>query len=186
MRKNWVMLACVLLLVTVISVGCSTTTNTATNTTTKTSSTSTTTSVATSQVSSSTTPTLPDVQLAYPDITRITANDLNKMIAAGTAATDLVIVDTRTADIFAQGHIPGAVDIPDDPTNLNLEQKLKALPKNKTIVFYCNCSDESGSAGMATFLISLGWDAKNMRALRGGIAYWTALQYPQESGYPTW
>ncbi|HKP53552.1 MAG TPA: rhodanese-like domain-containing protein [Chloroflexia bacterium] len=44
-----------------------------------------------------------------------------------------IIVDVRTAQSFAEGHIAGAVSIPDADT----ESRLSELPKDKLIVAYC-------------------------------------------------
>jgi len=54
------------------------------------------------------------------------------------AKTKVTIVDTRSAEIFIDGHIPGAVNIPDDPTNTGLESALKKLPKEQLIITYCD------------------------------------------------
>jgi len=62
----------------------------------------------------------------------IGAEELKKMMDA---KKQLTVVDTRTAQEFAQGHIPGAINIP--PEKVNGIDTL--LPKNKTVsvVFYC-------------------------------------------------
>ncbi len=44
-----------------------------------------------------------------------------------------VIVDVRAADVYAQGHIVGAISIPQS----DLGAKLAELPKNKLVVAYC-------------------------------------------------
>jgi hypothetical protein len=46
---------------------------------------------------------------------------------------DMVIVDVRTPEQFAEGHIAGAINIPEAET----EQRLAELPKDKQIVLYC-------------------------------------------------
>jgi hypothetical protein len=46
---------------------------------------------------------------------------------------DTILVDVRTADSFAQGHITGAVSIPE----LEMANRLAELPKDKHIVLYC-------------------------------------------------
>jgi hypothetical protein len=44
-----------------------------------------------------------------------------------------IIVDVRTAQSYAEGHIAGAVSIPDAET----ESRLNELPKDRLIVAYC-------------------------------------------------
>jgi phage shock protein E len=62
----------------------------------------------------------------------ISAEDLKKLMDA---KKQLVLVDSRTEQEFAQGHIPTAINIP--PEKINIIGTL--LPKNKNfpVVFYC-------------------------------------------------
>ncbi len=62
----------------------------------------------------------------------VNADDLKRM---ADAKKQMVIVDTRTEQEFAQGHIPGAINIP--PEKVSSIDTL--LPKNKaaSVVFYC-------------------------------------------------
>jgi hypothetical protein len=46
---------------------------------------------------------------------------------------DMIIVDVRTPDAFAAGHIVGAVNIPESEVSTRLAE----LPKDKHIVLYC-------------------------------------------------
>lgn len=46
---------------------------------------------------------------------------------------DMVIVDVRAPESYAEGHIAGAINIPEAQT----EQRLAELPKDKHIVLYC-------------------------------------------------
>jgi rhodanese-related sulfurtransferase len=78
---------------------------------------------------------LPTTGLPYKDVERVQCVDLKAMIDAKTPVT---VVDNRSSDLFIAGHIPGAVNIPDDPTNTGLESALKKLPKDHLIVTYCD------------------------------------------------
>jgi rhodanese-related sulfurtransferase len=53
--------------------------------------------------------------------------------AAFDSNADMVIVDVRTADAYAAGHIPGAVNIPEAEATLREGE----LPRDKEIVLYC-------------------------------------------------
>jgi len=44
-----------------------------------------------------------------------------------------LVVDVRTSDSFAQGHIPGAINLPLNEINT----RFKELPANRLIVTYC-------------------------------------------------
>lgn len=46
---------------------------------------------------------------------------------------DLFIIDVRDVESFADGHIPGAVNIPYE----EIEKRFRAVPKDKIIVVYC-------------------------------------------------
>ena len=58
--------------------------------------------------------------------------------------TSLVIVDVRTPEEFAEGHVPGAKNIPHD----QLQSRLAELSgdKNKDIVLYCRSGRRAGLA----------------------------------------
>ncbi len=53
--------------------------------------------------------------------------------AEGQAPYDFVLLDTRGAKPFAEGHIPGAWNVGPE----NLEQALPSLPKDRPLVTYC-------------------------------------------------
>jgi len=66
------------------------------------------------------------------DFKIISADDLKKLMDA---KKQIVLVDSRTEQEFALGHIPNAINIP--PEKVNVINTL--LPKKKTVplVFYC-------------------------------------------------
>ena len=63
-----------------------------------------------------------------------------------------IIVDIRTAEEYKEGHVIGAVNIPFDKINENVE-----LNKEKTIIVYCQEGNESNTA--CTVLRELGYEA---------------------------
>ena len=67
-----------------------------------------------------------------------------------------VVVDVRTAEEFAAGNIPGAVNIPVD----ELRTRLDELPRNQPLVAYC----QVGQRGyLATCILrQRGFDAVNL------------------------
>lgn len=63
-----------------------------------------------------------------PDVPRITPAQTEQLLSEGKA----IVVDVRSPDLFASGHIPGALSAP-----LNrLRALLPRLPRDKVIVFY--------------------------------------------------
>ena len=78
----------------------------------------------------------------------------------------MVVIDARDPAQFAKGHIPGAI-------NMDWRQvlaKRNAIPKNKSVLIYCNTGSLSAQAGFA--LRVAGWE--NVRILQGGMSEWQA------------
>lgn len=84
----------------------------------------------------------------------------------GNAANDPVIVSVRSADHYAVGHLPGAINIP--WREIALESNLQKLDPSKEIVVYCYTGHTGAVA--TTALRLLGYDAVNMKF---GIMAWT-------------
>ena len=68
-------------------------------------------------------------QLHADGVRRVTTAELEAMMKAGTA----FVVDVRSQDAFDLGHIPGSKLIPAG----DIQNHLKELPRDKTIVTYC-------------------------------------------------
>jgi rhodanese-related sulfurtransferase len=116
-------------------------------------------------------------EVVLPNIPRITVEDLRQMIDKG---ADLVIVDTRDNGSYNAGHIKGAINIYYDPTAdpTGRQMMLMALPMDKLVVTYCDCTDDANSARMADELYKLGYDLDKIKALAGGSLKWVEMKYP--------
>ena len=88
------------------------------------------------------------------------------------ADSNVVILDVRKADEFAEGHIKGAVLIDQFQSDF-VEQAKAQLPKDKTIAVYCRSGRRSANA--AGKLADVGYKCVN---LKGGIIAW------KEAGKP--
>jgi rhodanese-related sulfurtransferase len=77
-----------------------------------------------------------------------------------------VWLDVRTPKEFAEGHIPGAVNVPVD----ELRQRLAEVPKDRPIIAYCQVGQRGYLA--TRVLLQAGYDVRN---LSGG--YKTYLLY---------
>ena len=84
---------------------------------------------------------------------------------------DVTIIDVRTPQEYAEGHIEGSTLMPLQ----ELMQKVNSLPdKNKKIYLYCRSGARSGQA--AQLLKQLGFtDAHNMQ---GGTLSWSQNGFP--------
>jgi len=76
-----------------------------------------------------------------PAAESISASDLDALITSGNAP---YILDVRTQKEFADGHIPGAVNIP----HTELENRIAELSdqKNNTIVVHCRSGKRAATA----------------------------------------
>ena len=116
-------------------------------------------------------------KVVLPNIPRISVEELKGLIDKD---ANLVIVDTRDGGSYAAGHIKGAINIYYDPTSdpMNRQMMLIALPMDKLIVTYCDCTDDANSAEMADELYQLGYDRDKIKVLSGGSLRWVELKYP--------
>ena len=80
--------------------------------------------------------------------------------------SNVVILDVRKADEFAEGHIKGAILIDQFQSDF-VEQAQAKLPIDKTIAIYC-CSGRR-SSNAAGKLTDVGYKCVN---LKGGIIAW--------------
>ncbi|MGV8979984.1 rhodanese-like domain-containing protein [Clostridium sp.] len=78
------------------------------------------------------------------------------------ANEDMFILDIRQADVYAKGHIKGAVNA---PWGTAISDNLDKLPKEKTIMVYCYTGQTAGQtvallnmAGFNAKSVNLGWD----------------------------
>jgi rhodanese-related sulfurtransferase len=117
-------------------------------------------------------------KVLFPEIPRISAEDLKKMIDEG--RNDFIVVDVRDSGSYDAGHIKGAINIYYDPTSdpMTRQMMLLALDMEKLIITYCDCTDDSNSGTIAEELYKLGFDRKNTKVLAGGSLRWRELKYP--------
>ncbi len=54
----------------------------------------------------------------------------------------LFVLDVRTPQEYAEGHVPGAVNVPYD----QLASRLAEVPKDKDVVLYCKSGRRAGIA----------------------------------------
>lgn len=91
-------------------------------------------------------------------------------------AAGFVVVDCRSPESYAKGHVPGAVSLPYRTIS---EETVARLPKDKTLVTYCTDITCNASAKGALRLSELGFRVKEMV---GGFDTWTRKGYPVAAG----
>src|SRR5437868_794955 len=98
-------------------------------------------------------------------LARITVDELRGLIAGGKQP---VVVDVRS-DVARKADsrwIPGAIPMDTDV----VDARLRELPKDRDIIFYCACPNEASAAQVAKRLIELGYT--RVRPLAGGLDAW--------------
>ncbi|MDX2731055.1 MULTISPECIES: rhodanese-like domain-containing protein [unclassified Streptomyces] len=129
----------------------------------------------TSQLSASTAnpvlrvpPASPAAAAAYFGASLVFHADVSDVAAALAADADpgFVVLDSRSAASWDQGHIPGAVHL---PTALIAEQARNLLDPAVPVVTYCWGPGCNGATRAALALAELGYQVKEML---GGFEYW--------------
>jgi rhodanese-related sulfurtransferase len=108
---------------------------------------------------------------AVRNVPRISIDELKVLMAKRQA----LLVDVRNAQEFADGHIPGAINIPYGQASAQ-EEALRT--EKRTIVIYCACVNESSAARAAVELVGLG--IPQPKALLGGWDEWLRRREPVE------
>jgi rhodanese-related sulfurtransferase len=96
----------------------------------------------------------------------ITAQDLFDNLNDGDTSNDPIVISARSAEHYAIGHVPGAINIPWKSSATVAE--LRKIDPSKDIVVYCYTGHTGGVE--TTVLNMLGYSAKN---LKWGMCSWT-------------
>ena len=101
---------------------------------------------------------------------RVSVDDLYRMIDGGEQP---VVVDVRShiARSMQPKRIPGALLVPLDA----VEAHVKDLPRDRDIILYCSCPNESSAANAAKLLMNHGFT--RVRPLHGGLDAWIEKGY---------
>lgn len=90
------------------------------------------------------------------------------------AKAEMLVIDVRTSEEFAEGHIPGAINIP----HTAMSERVKEIETRKAepIVLYCRSGRRADLA--AEELIEAGFP--NIMVLNGAIESWSKNNLPIE------
>jgi rhodanese-related sulfurtransferase len=100
--------------------------------------------------------------------------DVHEAIAADDPG--FVVLDVRAPDLYAAGHVPGAVNL---PHRRIVERNLQAYPPDTLFVVYCDGVHCNGADRAALSLARLGRPVKKMI---GGVAGWRANGFALKTG----
>lgn len=110
----------------------------------------------------------------YPGIRLISLAEAEDLWAGGTAA----VLDARAGGLFAQGHVPGAGNLPASASGFDVPAAILEAPKDRTFVVYCEGGDCQSSLALAKRLHEAGF--RDVRVFTGGWAEWRAAGLPEE------
>lgn len=103
-----------------------------------------------------------------PELPAITTEELAAVVRMG---GPVLLVDARNPETYAQGHLPGAINVPADRVDL----LASTLPKEAVIVVYCGGPECPHSLLVGRWLVTAGWP--KVLHYRGGFPAW------QEAGH---
>ena len=90
------------------------------------------------------------------------------------------VLDARAPRAYAEGHIPGAINIPYDRLPEYLEQLQAEVPIDALVVCYCWSPTCDFSDQLAAELRFMGYS--NVQVFTGGWEDWTAAGHPAAQG----
>lgn len=90
--------------------------------------------------------------------------DVHDALSAGPA--DFVLLDVRGPALFAEGHVPGAINLPHGKI---IASRMAAWPQDTLFVTYCAGPHCNGAARGALRLARLG---RPVKIMAGGITGW--------------
>ena|SRR3989344_4260574 len=100
----------------------------------------------------------------------ITAEELKKKLDAGTG--DFVLVDTLKPQSFEAQHVPGAINVPEEPGFAEKFEAVAHVPKDREIIVYCSSETCGAHTRAAGALKQAGYT--NVVRFSGGLAGWQA------------
>ena len=100
--------------------------------------------------------------------------DVHGAMAAG--QQDFVLLDTRSPALYAQGHVPGALNLPHRKI---VDVKLREYPMDTLFVVYCAGPHCNGAQRGAERLARLG---RPVKLMIGGITGWLDEGFLLETG----
>jgi rhodanese-related sulfurtransferase len=86
--------------------------------------------------------------------------------------TDTVLIDARYAEDYQSGHLAGAISLPIDSNEANWQKTMSPIPKDASIVVYCQSAGCKFAQRVASKMVEDGY--ADVCVFKGGWAEWTA------------
>ena len=123
----------------------------------------------------------PQFEVEVSEERRAEHSEITELYESGEA----IFVDARAVDFFTEGHIPGAFSIPyKEFEEGSTPEMVDLLPREMTIVVYCDGADCEASTVVADHLLELGFQPDLVRVFHGGWDEWLANEGEVETGEP--
>lgn len=94
--------------------------------------------------------------------------------AMANANADFILIDVRSPALYAQGHVPGAINIPHGKI---IESTMSRFPRESMFVVYCAGPHCNGAQRGAIRLAKIG---RPVKLMIGGVTGWTDEGFPLE------
>ncbi|MHB1567258.1 MAG: rhodanese-like domain-containing protein [Acidiferrobacter sp.] len=101
---------------------------------------------------------------AKSQIKEIDAVKARDAIAAG-----VLVIDVREPHEYAEGHIPGAINIPRGTLEFSLDKHEALADETKPVIVYCRVG---GRGAMAAHTLQHHFGYQNVASLEGGLDAW--------------
>lgn len=111
----------------------------------------------------------------YAGIVFVARGEVEDIFSRGLA----VLVDSRTPEEYAAGHIPGALNVPLGSSERGLADLAARFPAGQLLVVYCEGGDCQTSTSLARLIHDRGF--RDIRVYQGGWSDWTSAGLPVEA-----
>jgi len=114
-------------------------------------------------------------QTLYP--LPVSLAQVQELVAGGA-----VLLDARTAELYAEGHLPGAHSLPLAALQDGVDLLRQEVPPEIVIITYCSGFGCPDSFDLGVTLLQAGW--REVRIFEGGFPEWRDAGLPIERGGP--
>lgn len=112
----------------------------------------------------------------FPGVRLISLQEAEDLWSSG----QVTILDARAAGLFRDGHVPGARNIPPEELGQGFPAWVLVMPREATLVVYCEGGACRSSLDLAERLHQAGF--QDIRVLIGGWEEWARAGLPEEKG----
>jgi rhodanese-related sulfurtransferase len=111
---------------------------------------------------------------AYAADATLSPEGVHALIAGGQAKDKLVLLDVRSPAEFADGHLPGAINL--NVNDGSFAAKIQQLDKSKKYIVYCRTQNRSARAADQMRRA----DFTDVTVMEDGFSYWQRKGFPVE------